>query len=524
MHTIPRHYSAALLALFCWLRPVSAGAQAQMTWTFDADFPQASRGYVDDYLELIYPLIVEIYGPPSSTHQVLLVEESGLVGGYYDPLSDELHMGTVPDQSAGTDPQWDYFIGHEFIHAFHKDYYFYSWVEEGMTEAANDLLTKLLLERHGRVVGGYWSAESQILWYDSYANMGAQVLGSVPYSRSYADWVSGPNSYAGLFSLMALGQSTNEDGWAKYTALRELNAAIYAAPTVDGWFEGSKIVELVSNVSTARFDGIAFGDWFEAQPIAAVLEQTGEQLAVYPSFEGASPVNPASLTVSAFRWGNDPTYPQMRSQLPISDGTPVEVEIFNGAGESVFETTSQLIIASPGYPNGNQVPLGDTSAWPAGAYLVKAETTLDTGEVLRASNYFLAGTGDLVTAEDGMGVIAVDVDGALNPIDWSSSDCEVTSIGPAAAVIKPQQLAEIPMHCTIEAEATEAEANSIHTLTIPWPATRVVVRLADRVEVAAKKQKEKEQPAGCSSQATSSFSGLAFFGLVVIIALPRRKR
>lgn len=163
----------------------------------DTTLGQAQRNYIRHLFEQVYPEIVAVYGEPLLSHPDGLTVTiyyrkgdssmylshktgidgsliNGLIGAFLFPLtvldinpcSDPLDvpdhaifLSDLPkiDDLLAQDPRdihFDHLFTHELIHVFHDrmdflGWYTHSWVEEGMTEAATELVAERLLRGGG---------------------------------------------------------------------------------------------------------------------------------------------------------------------------------------------------------------------------------------------------------------------------------------------------------------------------------------------------------------------------------------
>ncbi len=476
---LPRRICTLLtMVLLLALVPLPPAAHAgEIAWTFDSSVPPTYAAYVDDLLTTIYPQIITLYGEPSYTHTITIQHDPAVIGGYYDPQSDRITLGDLPNGGLGStapDPGWDYFLAHEFTHAFHGGYYFHSWIEEGMTEATNQLLTQRLKALGLRDLAGSFDFRRAVRWYDTFANMGPQVLGGVDWSPYYADWWSAAESYTALFTILAISQVAGDLwDWPRYQAFSSLNQALYVAEPSSVIIPEHEFFTLVNQTLTQTIDDQSAEDWCADQAIAARPAMEGHHLGVYASrflLQHDTPVNPNQLVFFAFTWGPDPTYPTLISQLRVEDSTEVRLKIFDMDQKEVFSGAAPLLTQTPYYPNGNSLTLPDTLSWPRGAYRIEAEAEVG-GVRITASNTFLAGVPDIKDAEDGVGVITLDETGRLTDTPWDSPDCDVAFQERGALLLTLRRLDTLPASCTL---ISTADPLLKHTITVPLPATRIV--------------------------------------------------
>ncbi|MCC6751813.1 MAG: hypothetical protein IT371_29440 [Deltaproteobacteria bacterium] len=476
---------ALLVALAAAIALVGVGraeAGNRLELSFDPSLPTSCVEYLNTALAAIYPEVVRVYGEPAKTHTVLIRHDPTYYGGMYNPVTGQLVLGWLPscrDAVPAPTPAFDQFLTHELIHAFHGGYVFTaSWAEEGMTSAGVELVRERLLQTGTRTLDASFDWKDAVLWYDTFANLGARAYGHLMVNRSYADWISGPTAYAGLFSLLALSQHAGPAGqWESADALGKVNRALYTRP--QGLVEPTTLVQAVGEALVAPVDGVPPSVWIPAQPVAAGTTTQGRFLGVYGRRGAdwpASPVSPTWVVFFAFAWGRDPQYPALPAQVRIESGELVTLRVTDVDGKERFRSEGSLATAKPSYPGGNAVPLTETMSWPFGAYQLDAEVTVG-GERLRARNYFLAGVKPLGTAADGLAVLAVDEAGQLVGSGWSSIDCQVSRMERGATLLTVPATASRPARCTLR---SLEEPTITHVVTVPEPGTRVVTRVAVR--------------------------------------------
>ncbi len=441
-----------------------------ITFAVDSSVDPAYRQYILDLLNEVYPYIVQVYGAPANTIQVTVHYDSSYPGWYfYSPYYNRITISAYPDIQLPYDPNnpndssWDGIMVHELIHAFHDDAVSLSasWVEEGMTEAAGELVAMLMYDLGARDVRGR-VPQYNLLMYDTWSQMGADVLGGTTYSFYKAVPDLFYRAAPALFWLLTTGQSSATAGyWADYQFLNDLNARLYSHVSQFGpYVDRSTFLSLLRDVAPEPIDGLDADLWADAQAIAHTEGAEGDFLGIHPgrwTVAGGkwikTPTNPNRIYLFAFHRavGADPWDTQETSIT----GVTVAVTVENASG---------VIMAYGGVPltsDYNYAGL-DTSGWPAGGYRIRASTVINNNTVT-AQNSFIIGA-DMADAQDGVGFVVTDETGALADLTLMSADGTFSLNQDAAAVLEPWSITTIPASVYVVGAST---------VSLPLPYTRV---------------------------------------------------
>ncbi|MCX6659905.1 MAG: hypothetical protein NTX81_05955 [Candidatus Bathyarchaeota archaeon] len=150
-----------------------------ITLVYALNFPVEGRSYAQSLFDLVYPEIKKVYGDPSNTITVTLSYDPHVdPWNYYYGATHTIVLSQLPP-SGGTSATWDAIFTHELIHAFHDAIYLTggSWAEEGMTEAATEIVAMNLQGRRDIV---FRDPVINLKYYDVWSYMGSTVLGGGP--------------------------------------------------------------------------------------------------------------------------------------------------------------------------------------------------------------------------------------------------------------------------------------------------------------------------------------------------------
>lgn len=441
-----------------------------ITFAVDSSVDTGYHQYILDLLNEVYPYVVQVYGAPANTIQVTVHYDGTYPGWYfYSPSQNRITISGYPnmtlpyDPSNPNDPFWDSVMTHELIHAFHDDAVSLSasWSEEGMTEAAAELVAMLMYDAGTRDVRGRL-AQHNLLMYDTWSQMGPETLGGTTYSFYKAVPDLFYRAAPAMFWLLTTAESSATAGsWGDYQFLKDLNTQLYQHASQYGpYISRSTFLSLLGSPAPSPVDGEEAPQWTAAQAIASTDGPAGDFLGIYPGrWTAASgrwiqtPTNPNRVYVFAFHRtvGADPWEAQ---ETPIT-GVTVAVTVENASG---------LVMA------GGSIPLTraynyaglNTSGWPAGGYRMLASIVIN-GNTVTAQNSFLVGA-DIKSAQDGVGFVVVDGKGELAATSITSPDGTFTLNQDAAAVLQPASVTTIPSDVII---------NGATTVSLPLPYTRV---------------------------------------------------
>ncbi len=137
---------------------------AKLTFSFSAGWTTAQKTPISSFLAKAYPLMVDLYGPPSHSNKVVITADTTLDGwAFTDPPAPwpdpngTIKIRINPKDTATWSLRLHYFT-HEVLHAFHGfDFMPSSSLEEGETESAASLLRPSIAQ----ALGIAWSAPAE---------------------------------------------------------------------------------------------------------------------------------------------------------------------------------------------------------------------------------------------------------------------------------------------------------------------------------------------------------------------------
>jgi hypothetical protein len=449
---------------------VQAVGSGELTLTIDETVDPAYEQYILDLFQTVYPVIVDLYGQPSNTIQVTVhFDDTYPNWFFYNSSLDQIVISAYPDIKLPYDPnnpndrQWDGIVTHELIHAFHDTVFlFASWPEEGLTEAATELVADHLYDQGIRDIRQR-AAQYNLLMSDTWNVMGPDVLGGTAYSFYKAIPDLFYRAAPALFWKLTTSQSQTVAGdWPSYDFLKRLNQALYDyAENTSTYVSESTFLSIVETVATQTVDGLPARSWVAAQSVATIDGPAGTFLAVYPSrwvltdtdIWVKTPTNPDRVYAFAFRRTPGQSLWDTQETL-LTNGDQVDFVIEDATGTQVYTGSIELdrAWAYAGI---------DTSGWDPGAYKIRAEATID-GEHLTAENAFIVGP-SVVSEEDGVGLVLVDGSGQLVSGPVTAEGGTLTLNANGAAVVVPDNLSQLP----------EAPAINQQMTNLPLPYTRV---------------------------------------------------
>jgi len=337
---------------------------------FDGSFPVANRTYTQTLFNIVYPAIVRIYGYPSNAITIT-VRYNSTAGGwsYYVPRTNSIELGLLPivNPPNTNNASWDGAFTHELIHGFHDAFWeawdglSASWNEEGMTEAATEIVA-LNIQGTRNIVS--YSPVDNLRLYDEFSYLGKDVVGGTTYAGGKIIPDIFYRLAASMFWILTTELST--DPTNPYDFLKRLNTRLYTigASTIidDATFKDA--VKFVAG--TTLVEGISPDIWISNQPISYVQGSAGPQLGVY-SWE---PENLYNLRAFVFNRVVNQTNPWNTRENPIS-GVSVTIQVFDWAGSQV----ANFIGPTDSSGTTNWFNLGSSYPLPFGAYRIVATAT-----------------------------------------------------------------------------------------------------------------------------------------------------
>jgi len=221
--------------------------------------------------------------------------------------------------------------------------------------------------------------------------------------------------------------------------LKKVNALILARYQATGSPDiSAETYRAILNEAAAgrKIDGLSPGDWLFAQPVANIAGKTGDYLAVVPLYSAAwygMELFPTRFWVFAFRREK----PGQDYRETALEGLDIKLTVYNAAGEVKGQTTVQSTGGT-----GKELDIWELLPQEIedGAYIVKAEATVDNRPLV-AYNYFVVmRQAPKVTIEDDrLIVVLTNASGSALvpelPSGMSISGGEVTETLPGVLVV-----------------------------------------------------------------------------------------
>jgi len=372
-----------------------------ITLVYASNFPVEGRSYAQSLFDLVYPEIKKVYGDPSNTITVTLSYDPSVdPWNYYYGATHTIVLSQLPP-SGGTSPTWDAIFTHELIHAFHDAIYLTggSWAEEGMTEAATEIVAMNLQGRRDIV---FRDPVINLKYYDVWSYMGSTVLGGGP---DFTYKVNPDLSYrtsAAMFFILTAEQSTNLSN--PYDFLARLNRVIYSDASSNPFFDDLRFKLRIRQAAAGRLvEGQLADLWVGNQPITTSYVRSGFQLGVYPY----RPENPTRVWAITF------------SRQPDSRETPlgsiqVDIKIIDSTGRTI--TTGHITTGSDGMGSTDlsQTPM------PSGGYEIVASTIFN-GINYTSKNYAFSQGESIIIEQADVNVYGVTLDNQGKPVASSVS-------------------------------------------------------------------------------------------------------
>jgi hypothetical protein len=381
---------------------LGAIGEGDITLVYDSSFPVDRRGYAQELFDLVYPKIKSIYGDPSNIITVTLsYDPDSYPWNYYYGAADKIIMSQLPPP-IGTSPSWDAVFTHELIHAFHDAIYLTpgegSWAEEGMTEAATQIVAMNLQSRRDIVLR---DPVLNLKYYDAWSFMGKDVLGGGPdFSYKLVPDLHYRISSA-MFFILTTELSSNPSN--PYDFLLQLNNQIYSQASSNPIFSDDRFKLMIRQAASGRLvEGQLADVWIGNQPVTSGFVESGFQIGVYPY----RPENPTQIRALTFLRLSD------AKEIPLSE--EVNIRIIDSEEKTI--TTGTFVTGSDGtgYLELDSTPL------PLGGYQIIATTNFN-GIEYEARNYaFSQGESILIEQADNS-LYGVTLDESGRPISSSIS-------------------------------------------------------------------------------------------------------
>ena len=430
---------------------LGAIGEGDITIVYDSSFPVDNRGYAQELFDLVYPEIKSIYGDPSNIITVTLsYDPSSYPWNYYYGATDTITMSQLPP-SIGTSPSWDAIFTHELIHAFHDAIYLTpgegSWAEEGMTEAATQIVAMNLLGIRDIVLR---DPVVNLKYYDVWSYMGKDVLGGGPDFTYKLVPDLHYRIASAMFFILTTELSSNPSN--PYDFLSQLNNQIYSQASSNPIFSDDRFKLMIRQAAAGRLvEGLLSDVWIGNQPVTSGFVESGFQIGVYPY----RPENPTQIRALTFLRLSD------AREIPISE--EVSVQIKDSEGNTV--RTGEFVTGSDGtgYLELDPTPL------PQGGYQIIATTNFN-GIEYEARNYAYSQGESILIEQADNSLYGVTLDKYGRPISSSISVSGGTvDMPPSKGAFRVEAESQaIPFELTVTAGTLDSIFGK------PNPYTRVV--------------------------------------------------
>jgi hypothetical protein len=370
-----------------------------ITMSYDRSIPAEARSYTQTLFDVVYPEIRRIYGDPSNRITVTLkYDPSYYPWNFYDGATNTITMSQLPP-SSGTSPTWDAIFTHELIHSFHDAIYLTggSWAEEGMTEAATEIVAMNLAGTRDLVFRDH---VVNLKYYDVWSYMGRNLLGGGP---DFTYKVNPDLSYrisAAMFFILTAELSSDPSN--PYDFLSRLNSVIYADASANPFFDDLRFKLKIRQAAAGRLvEGQLADVWVGNQPVTASFAPSTFQIGVYPY----RPENPSRVWAITFTRQPD------RREVPIG-GQHVTVRVIDSTGSTVQSGLLTTSSDGMGFLELSSTPL------PAGGYQIVASTIFN-GVNYTAKNYAYSQGESILIEHADINLYGVTLDGNGRPVPSS---------------------------------------------------------------------------------------------------------
>jgi hypothetical protein len=334
---------------------LAAVGGGDITPVYSSSFPVDSRSYAQTLFDLVYPEIKRIYGDPSNTITVTIsYDPSSYPWNFYYGATHTITLSQLPP-SIGTSSTWDAIFTHELIHSFHDAIALTggSWAEEGMTEAATEIVAMNLAGRRDIV---FRDPVVNLKYYDVWSYMGSNVLGGGP---DFTYKVNPDLSYrisAAMFFILSAELSTNPSN--PYDFLGRLNSVIYSGASTNPIFDDRSFKLAIRQSASGKLvEGQLADVWLSNQPITSPFVRTGFQLGIYTY----RPENPTQIWAITFSRQPD------AKEVPLSN-IEVSYRLVDSSGRTI--NTGSLATGPDGMGSDDFV----VTPLPVGGYQIIAST------------------------------------------------------------------------------------------------------------------------------------------------------
>jgi hypothetical protein len=429
---------------------LGAIGEGDITLVYDSSFPVDRRGYAQELFDLVYPEIKSIYGNPSNTIKVILsYDPDSYPWNYYYGATNTITMSQLPPP-IGNSPEWDAVFTHELTHAFHDAIYLTpgegSWAEEGMTEAATQIVAMNLQGRRDIVLR---DPVVNLKYYDVWSFMGEDVLGGGPdFTYKLIPDMHYRISSA-MFFILTTELSSNPSN--PYDFLLQLNDRIYSQASSNPIFSDYRFRLMIRQAAAGRLvEGQLADVWIGNQPVTSGFVDSGFQIGVYPY----RPENPTQIRALTFLRLSD------AREIPISE--EVNIRIIDSEENTVRTGTFVTGSDGTGYLELDSTPL------PLGGYQIIATTNFN-GIEYEARNYAFSQGEPILIEQADNNLYGVTLDESGRPISSTVSVLGGTvDINSRGAFKVEAESQTVPFELTI----TAGTLNSVFGK--PNPYTRVI--------------------------------------------------
>ncbi|MGE5430829.1 MAG: T9SS type A sorting domain-containing protein [Syntrophomonadaceae bacterium] len=487
------------------------------TIVFGSSVPKEFSAYITALVREILPAIKLVYGPPIQPSEITVNYDISNPGWFfYDPKNHQILISALPgsvpyaagmhnpyqydddndgridedpfdgmdndldgkiDEDYDNDPRWDGVFTHEVIHSFHDGILLVpSWCEEGMTEAAEELVQKVLVKSLKRDILNR-SPEKNICFYDTWNSLGGNIVGGVDYPLFKSMPQIYYNQTSALFWMLCMSYE-NEPAPGDWQALNFFRHVNYYLRSKTGVIYDYQLLQTIESLYVNKVDGKNVVDWIRNQAITNYSGSMGRNLVVLAqnTVVGSdtlwSMTNPVMGYVYAFErkiisYGR---YNYLGEEI-ITSPSPVYIKIKNADGITVWDNSGSGVYLRS-RDDLNVFSINPSSPLAPGAYSIEASVLMGQ-DTLKAQNVFLvirlSSRQDIIkSASHGMGILAMNRDGNLFPAELTSGNSSFLLHEKAGYLLQT----ELKPRTHLDLDFTYGKNN--FTFTLPNPFTRII--------------------------------------------------
>lgn len=494
-----------------------SAAADSTTIVIGSSVPNEFSTYISSLAHVILPAIKLVYGPAYQPSEITVNYDNSNPGWFfYDPKNHQIIISALPgsipysagiqnpykydddndgkidedpfdgkdndldgkiDEDYDNDPRWDGVFTHEVIHSFHDGINLVpSWCEEGMAEAAEELVQKVLMSSLKRDIL-YRSPEKNICFYDTWNSLGGNIIGGVNYPLFKSMPQFYYNQASALFWMLCMSYE-NEPAPGDWQALNFFRHVNYYLKSRTGVIDDYQLLQIIESLYVNKIDGKNVVDWIRSQAITNYSGSLGRNLVVLAqnTIIGSdtlwSMTNPVMGYVYAFerKIVSYQGYGYLGEEI-ITSPSPVLIKIKNADGTTVWDNSGSGVYLRS-RDDLNVFSINPSSPLAPGAYSIEASVLMGK-DTLKAQNVFLvtrlSSRQDIIkNASHGMGFITKNRNGNLFPAELASGNSNFTLQEMAGYV------AHTELNPRTHLEIGLSYDRNNFTFTLPNPFTRII--------------------------------------------------